>query len=440
MKMLCSWLLFLCSSWTFMSAKALALSVELASVLVFCGVVYGLAKLAKWMTYVFFGSAFIEKRFPRLLRAVKAARLLGAAGYVLAAIVAVQLYPLFLPAAGAALQPFISKAVSIFVTLCFSGLFVCILSTLDNLYGCNPNVPLRGVFQAGKVIVYLLSALIIISILISKKPMYIITGLSAAAAVFMLVFKDPIMGFAAGIQLSTNHLLKIGDWITMESHGADGTVIDITLTTVRVQNFDNTIVNIPAYDLVSRPFQNWSGMFQSGARRIKRAINIDVETIKFLDKDLLARLQKIKLIQGYLKDKIAEVQEFNKNHGNRESVLNGRHLTNIGTFRQYAVAYLNSLNTIDHNQTCMVRQLSPTTAGLPLEVYCFTSTTEWLKYEGIQSDVFDHLYSVMPEFDLFPFQQPAGRNVTQAARKLVQAEKAATVVSPEDAEQPQKSA
>ena len=159
-------------------------------------------------------------------------------------------------------------------------------------------------------------------------------------------------------------------------------------------------------------------MFESGARRIKRSINVDVETIKFLDQDLLNRLKKIKLISGYLQDKEAEIRAFNEAHGNKESLLNGRHLTNVGTFRQYAVAYLNSLSTINHEQTCMVRQLAPTTAGLPLEIYCFTATTEWLKYEGIQSDVFDHLYSVMPEFDLLPYQQPAGRNISQAAKVM----------------------
>ena len=331
------------------------------------------------------------------------------------------------PEQGAVLAAFMTRVVGIYVVACFMMLFVSALNVLDYLYGRNPNIPLRGVFQAGKVIVYLLAALVVISILISKKPMYVITGLSAAAAVFMLIFKDPILGFAAGIQLASNRLLKIGDWITMPSHGADGTVTDITLTTVRVQNFDNTIINIPAYDLVSRPFQNWNGMVQSGARRIKRAINIDVDTIKFLDKDLLSRLEKIQLISDYLKEKITEVRAFNEGQSLEESLLNGRHLTNVGTFRAYALAYLQSLPTIDHGQTCMVRQLDPTTAGLPLEIYCFTATTDWGKYENIQSDVFDHLYSVMPEFDLYPYQQPAGRNVSMAARVLLQDGKESSV-------------
>ena len=406
-------------SLAFLSDKFRAVAAELLSVLLFILLVYLCAKIVKTLARLFLESTFMEKRFPRMTKALKHARLLGAVGYTVSAVAAIHLYPVFIPTEGAVLSMLMSRAVGIYVVFCFMALFVSALDVLDYLYGRNPNVPLRGVFQAGKIVVYLLAALVVISILISKNPMYVITGLSAAAAVFMLIFKDPILGFAAGIQLASNRLLKIGDWITMPSHGADGTVIDITLTTVRVQNFDNTIINVPAYDLVSQPFQNWSGMVQSGARRIKRSINIDVETIKFLDRALLERLQKIKLISGYLQEKVDEVRAFNEKYDNKESVLNGRHLTNVGTFRAYALAYLNSLPTIDHSQTCMVRQLDPTTAGLPLEVYCFTATTDWGKYENIQSDVFDHLYSVMAEFDLYPFQQPAGRNVTLAAAQIV---------------------
>ena len=175
---------------------------------------------------------------------------------------------------------------------------------------------------------------------------------------------------------------------------------------------------MPAYDLVSRPFQNWSGMVQSGARRIKRAINIDVGTIKFLDEEMLKRLSKIELLADYLPRKTKEIEEFNKQHKIQESALNGRHLTNLGTFRQYAVEYLKHLSTVDTRQTCMVRQLDPSPTGLPLEIYCFAATTDWQMYEGIQSDIFDHLYAVMPEFGLYPFQQPAGRNVSEAGLRL----------------------
>ncbi len=423
--MFAGWIESLFESWSFLSDKWRSLGAESVAVICFVLAVYTAAKIGKWLAQFIFSRGFLERRFPAALKAIKHVRFPNALGYAISAVCVIQLYALFLPLEGAVLQAFMQRVAGIYVSLCFMGLFVSAINVLDHLYGRNPNVPLRGVFQAGKVVVYLLTALVIISILISKKPMYVITGLSAAAAVFMLIFKDPILGFAAGIQLASNNLLKIGDWITMPSHGADGTVIDITLTTVRVQNFDNTIISVPAYDLVSRPFQNWSGMVQSGARRIKRAINVDVETIKFLDEKLLKRLSKIKLIEGYLNDKVAEVRAFNATHDIKESVLNGRHLTNVGTFRQYAYAYLRSLATIDQNQTCMIRQLSPETAGLPLEIYCFTATTDWVKYENIQSDIFDHLFSVMPEFDLYPFQQPAGRNVTQAAGRLVKAEKAA---------------
>ena len=417
--MFADWLEQYFAALTFLSDKWRAVAAERVSVLIFIFAIYLTAKIFKGLAHLFCNSKFVGARFPRLMQAFQHARLLGTTGYVISAIVAVNLYSVFVPTQGAVLGAFMSRVVGIYVVLCFMMLAASVLNVLDYLYGRNPNMPLRGLFQVAKVIVYLLAALVVVSILISKKPMYVITGLSAASAVFMLIFQDPIKGFAAGLQLTSNHLLRIGDWITMPSHSADGTVIDISLTTVRVQNFDNTIISVPAYDLLSKPFQNWNGMVQSGARRIKRAINIDVETIKFLDEDLLKRLQKIQLISEYLQGKINEVRAFNSQHDIKESILNGRHLTNVGTFRAYALAYLNSLSTIDHTQTCMVRQLDPTTSGLPLEIYCFTATTEWEKYENIQSDVFDHLYSVMPEFDLYPFQQPAGRNVSMTARVLL---------------------
>ena len=399
---------------TFLSDKERLLCAELLSILVLALAAYAVAKTAKGILCFIAGRKFFEQRWPRGMQAVKSAHLLGAFGYALSAVLIVHLYGFFIPAEGAILQKILSRIVGIYVTLCFVQVLVSSVNVVDFLYGRNPNVPLRGVFQAIKIVLYLLAALIIISITISKEPMYVITGMSAAAAVFMLIFKDPILGFAAGIQLASNKLLKIGDWITMPSHGADGTVIDITLTTVRVQNFDNTIVNVPAYDLVSRPFQNWNGMLQSGARRIQRAIYVDLETIQFLDEEMFKRLSKIKLLKDYLTSKSAEIRAFNAEHNVKESVLNGRHLTNIGTFRQYAAEYLRSLPTVDHRQTCMVRQLAAGASGLPLEIYCFTATTDWLKYEGIQSDIFDHLYSVMPEFGLYPFQQPTGRNVSKA--------------------------
>ncbi len=412
--MLSLWLQNWFSPLVFLSDKVRLLCAEVLAMSMLVLVGYGVAKVIKVLLRLILGREFIHTRWPRMFDAMKSSHVLGAIGYALSAMVIIHLYEFFIPPQGALLHQFLSRVVGIYATMCFLQVLISFVNVIDYLYGRNPNVPLRGVFQAVKIVLVLLAILIVISIVISKKPMYVITGLSAAAAVFMLVFKDPILGFAAGIQLASNKLLKIGDWITMPSHGADGTVIDITLTTVRVQNFDNTIISVPAYDLISKPFQNWSGMVQSGARRIQRAIYVDVEAIRFLDAEMFKRLSKIKLISEYLKQKSEEIKAFNAEHNVKESVINGRHLTNIGTFRQYAVEYLRSLPTVDHTQTCMVRQLAAGSTGLPLEIYCFSATTEWLRYEGIQSDIFDHLYSVMPEFGLYPFQQPTGRNVSRA--------------------------
>lgn len=409
-KLISSWL----ASLHFLSDKLQTICAEILSVILLSLCAYLVAKAVQCLVLFVINRAFLCRRIPRLCDAMRATHIPDAFGFAISAVVVFHLYGFFLPVEGALLQHIMARVVGIFFVLCFMHLICAIVNVIDYLYGKNPKVPLRGVFQATKIIVYLLAALIIVCIIISKKPMYVLTGLSAAAAVFMLVFKDPILGFAAGIQLASNKLLKIGDWITMPSHGADGTVIDITLTTVRVQNFDNTIISVPAYDLISKPFQNWSGMVQSGARRIQRAVYVDVQTIQFLDKEMFKRLSKIQLLGEYLAQKAEEIRAFNAQHRINENVINGRHLTNIGTFRQYAVEYLRSLPTVDHKQTCMVRQLSAGSSGLPLEIYCFASTTDWIEYEGIQSDIFDHLYSVMPEFGLYPFQQPAGRNVSTA--------------------------
>ena len=251
--------------------------------------------------------------------------------------------------------------------------------------------------------------------------MYIITGLSALAAVFSLIFKDPILGFVASIQLTTNNMIKIGDWITVDSAGADGNIIDISLTCVRVQNFDMTIVSVPNYDLVSKPFKNWSGMYQARARRVQRSILIDVDTVKFLDKATLTRLKKIDLLKDYLAQKETEITEFNEKHNLQENLLNGRHLTNIGTFRKYAELYLASRPYVvsdDPSFTLMVRQLKQEAHGLPLEIYCFLNTTVWTQYEGYQSDIFDHLFSVLPEFGLYAYQQPSGHNIAESLKQI----------------------
>lgn len=274
------------------------------------------------------------------------------------------------------------------------------------------NKPLKGFVQIIQVIVFFIGAIIIVSILIGKSPTTLFAGLGASAAILTLVFKDTILGFVAGIQLSANDMLRPGDWITMLKYGADGTVIEVTLNAVKVRNFDNTITTIPPYALVSDSFQNWRGMQDSGARRIKRSINIDMNSVHFCTDEMLERFRKISLITDYVDSKEMELKQYNEAHNIDASIrVNGRRQTNIGVFRAYLVNYLKSHPNVSRTQTCMVRQLQPTEKGLPLELYFFASTTQWIPYEDIQSDVFDHIMAVVPEFGLQVFQGVTGSDL-----------------------------
>jgi miniconductance mechanosensitive channel len=254
--------------------------------------------------------------------------------------------------------------------------------------------------------------------LLGKDPTVLIAGLGAMAAVLLLVFKDTILGFVASIQLSANDMLKIGDWIEMPGHRADGTVIDITLNTVKVQNWDRTITTIPTYALVSESFNNWKGMEESGGRRIKRAVYLDVTTIKFCDKDMLDRFAKFELIRDYVLGREAEILEHNKNLNiTEEDIISGRRQTNVGIFRKYLENYLRSKPGIRQDMTFLVRQLQPTDKGLPIEIYVFSRETAWVNYENLQSDIFDHIFAVVPEFGLKIFQAPTGNDIRMAVRE-----------------------
>ena len=271
--------------------------------------------------------------------------------------------------------------------------------------------PLKGLLQTAQVILFFIGAIIIISILINQSPMVLLTGLGASAAILMLVFKDSIMGFVSGIQLSANNMLKVGDWITMPKYGADGDVIEVSLNTVKVRNFDKTITTIPPYLLVSDSFQNWRGMQESGGRRIKRSINIDMNSVRFCTPEMLAKYRKIQLLANYVEQTEQVIKEYNEEHHIDNSILvNGRRQTNLGVFRAYLNCYLKSHPGVNHNMTCMVRQLQPTDHGIPLELYFFSATTSWIPYEDLQSDVFDHLLAIISEFDLHVFQSPSGED------------------------------
>jgi miniconductance mechanosensitive channel len=268
--------------------------------------------------------------------------------------------------------------------------------------------PIRGFVQAAKIILYLIASIMIISILLGKSPSLLLGGLGAMTAVLMLIFKDSILGFVAGIQLSVNRMLHIGDWIEMPKYGADGDVIDISLTTVKVQNWDKTVTAIPSYALISDYFKNWRGMSESGGRRI----NIDMTSVKFCTAQMLKKFKRFQHIQDYVDMKLKEIGEHNKSLGLDESdLINGRHLTNIGTFRAYVVAYLRSHPKIHKDMTFLVRQLQPTETGLPIEIYVFSSDQVWANYEGIQADIFDHILAVIPEFELQVFQSPTGADL-----------------------------
>ena len=366
-----------------------------------------LARLVKFFKAEKWFNTLTEKRF------------FTALGIVIAAMAAIDFHPIFISEKIAWITTFMEKATGVFVLCSFSYLGFTFLNTLDKLYGRNPKIPIKGLVQVFKIILFLVTALFLISIILGRKPLYIITGLSALAAVFSLIFKDPILGFAASIQLTTNNLIKIGDWITVDSAGADGNILDISLTSVRVQNFDMTIVSVPTYDLISKPFKNWNGMYEAKARRIQRSMLIDVDTVKFLDEEMLKRLKKIELLKDYLEGKEKEIAAYNQKHNVHENIINGRHLTNLGTFRHYAEEYLKSrpfITQADPGFTLMVRQLPPNAQGIPLEIYCFVNTTVWTQYECYQSDIFDHLFSVLPEFGLYAYQQPSGRNLNKLVK------------------------
>ena len=271
---------------------------------------------------------------------------------------------------------------------------------------------IKGYVQLAKMILYIFGAIIIVATLIDRSPLLLLSGLGAMSAVILLVYKDTLLSFVASVQLTSNDMLRVGDWIEMPQVGADGDVVDITLHTVKIQNFDKTIVSIPTWRLMSESFKNWRGMQQSGGRRIKRALNIDASGVRFLDEQEQLRLTQVHLLSGYVSSKQAELKAWNAAQGEvAELSANQRRMTNLGTFRAYALAYLNAHPDIQPNMTCMVRQMEATAEGVPLEIYCFTRTTAWAEYERIQGDIFDYLLAVLPEFGLSVYQKPSGSDL-----------------------------
>lgn len=271
-------------------------------------------------------------------------------------------------------------------------------------------LPLNAIIQVVKLAVYLVAVIIIISLILNRSPIYLLSGLGALTAVLILVFQDTIKGLVASIQISANKMVVAGDWIELPKYGADGDVIEIGLNTVKVQNFDKTITTVPTYALISDSFKNWRNMYQTGARRIKRTLIIDIGSIDFYSLEKIDFLANTNLLKTYLTDKKQKLDIENKvlNQGGPLNEIDTRQLTNIGTFRAYIEMYLNQNTNIRNDLICMVRQLPATSSGLPLELYCFANTTDWVEYEAIQADVFDHLFAIAPHFDLRVFQYPTG--------------------------------
>ncbi|MDP7028848.1 MAG: mechanosensitive ion channel [Phycisphaerales bacterium] len=280
--------------------------------------------------------------------------------------------------------------------------------------GFDGTVPATGLSQAGKIIATFIAIVLALSVIFDKSPMWFLSGVGALAAVMMLIFKDSILGLVAGIQVSANDMVRVGDWITIPSKDVDGDVEEITLTTIRVRAFDKTVSLVPAYDLVSNPFTNWRAMSESGGRRIKRSISIDTGTIRFIDRNDLERFRKFTVLAKDLDARIADIDAWNQNNNvDTSEQINGRQQTNVGVFRAYMEAYLRQHSKIHTGDgfTFLIRHLEPGPTGLPIQIYVFTNDNRWVPYEQIQADIFDHLLAAVPEFGLAVFQSPTGQDV-----------------------------
>ena len=323
--------------------------------------------------------------------------------------------------------PVLNGLIEVLVNLYLVGIalwvFDSLIDTFYKLYDesrFSSKLPLKGICQAIKILVNGTGIIFILSILLDKSPLYFFSGLGALTAVLLLVFKDVILGLVAGVQLTANNMVRKGDWVEMPKYGADGDVIDVALTTVKIQNWDKTITTIPAHALVSDAFKNWRGMSDSGGRRIKRSIHLDLSSVRFLKESEVEELEKIKLLKDYFSGKREDIGEKGlkvEEHGLAAPLLNGRNLTNSGSFRAYCLEYLRAHRSI-HKQgmTFLVRQLAPGEKGLPIEIYVFVNDVRWVHFEGIQSDIFDHLLASLPIFGLRAFQFPSDSSISAIAR------------------------
>lgn len=317
---------------------------------------------------------------------------------------------------------FIAMITNIYFVIIFVRVVSGVLKASNDIYLTTPFAATRsikGYIQLAMILVYFIAGIFIIAAVFHQSPLVLLGGLSAIAAVLLLIFKDTILGLVASIQLSANKMLKPGDWIEVPKHNANGTVVDISLNTVKVQNGDKTISTIPTYSLIADSFINWSGMEESDGRRIKRSINIDMKSVRFCDEQMLEKYRQFRLISNYVVEKEKEISDYNKNLGiENDLVPNGRRQTNLGIFRKYLEEYLKSNPKINQDMTLLVRHLQPAETGLPIEVYLFSKDKQLNEYEGIQADIFDHILAVIPEFDLRVFQSSSGDIINDRIEKI----------------------
>lgn len=324
------------------------------------------------------------------------------------------------PGLPAALVTVVTNVCAAFIILTLALAISALLDIVNSLYNRRPDAhlrPIKGYLQVLKIAVFAIAAILMVASLIDRSPLILLSGLGAMAAVLMLIFQDTLLSLVASVQITSNDIIRVGDWVEMPQLNADGDVIDIALHTVKVQNWDKTITTIPTKRFITDSFKNWRGMQESGGRRIKRSLYLDQNSVHFLSADEQAGLRRFRLLDSYLKAKESELLSWNAQLDESARLpVNSRQLTNIGTFRAYVEQYLRHHPEIRQDMTLLVRQMAPTADGLPLELYCFTSTTTWARYEAIQSDIFDHLLAILPEFGLRVFQHPSGADLRELQR------------------------
>jgi len=321
-------------------------------------------------------------------------------------------------ALGALLVQRVSASVIVIsIAMAANALLTAVNDIYNDSYSESNNRPIKGYLQVVGLAIWITAGVIVVSILADRSPVVFLSGLGALTAVLMLVFRDTILSLVASLQIMSNDMIRIGDWIEMPQANTDGDVIDIALHTVKIQNWDKTISTIPTHRFISESFKNWRGMTEAGGRRIKRALHIDLSTVRFLSDEEADRLSRYQLLREYMGEKRAELQEQPGVAASppEDVIPEVRRLTNVGTFRAYVLQYLKAHPLIHDELTLLVRQLPPTPKGLPIEIYCFTNDTGWSTYEGIQGDIFDHLLAILPEFGLEAFQEPAGSDFSRIA-------------------------